>query len=128
MADDRRKRRGIRGALTFLVALVFILLGLTKIVQLPFEVHALGYYGLPVWFVVLLGFYEVLGGLGVIFRPTAFFAAAGLSLEMVGAVVTFWLGGTPSLLVLAFVSFALTGFLTIASWPEVGRALRHAAA
>ena len=126
MAVTRPKRWAFRDYVVWTLATLFILLGATKVTQLPFEVNALGYYGFPVWFVFGLGIWEMLAGFGLLFRTTRFFAAGGLLLEMVAAGVTFVVAQTASLVVLPLATAAVLVMLLIRGYRELRGVTREA--
>jgi len=127
MAVTRPKRWAFRDYVIWTVSALFILLGATKVTQLPFEVNALGYYGFPVWFVFGLGIWEILAGFGLLFRTTRFFAAGGLLIEMVAAGVTFLAAQTASLVVLPLATAAVLVMLFIRGYREQRRLAREGA-
>lgn len=72
---------------TLLVAL-FLFAGVTKLVS-PDKVKPMFVqFGYAPWFATFIGICEVCGAIGLLIRPLAALAAAGLSVIMVGAVYT----------------------------------------
>lgn len=71
-----------------ILAVIFLLSGAAKLAGLDFEIQAFARWGYPVWFMYLVGVIEVSGAAMLMIRPLRALAAAGLSLFMVGPIVT----------------------------------------
>ena len=74
--------------LTYLLALVFLLSGVTKLAGLEFEIRAFERWGYPLWFMYLSGAIEVAGAIGLLLPRLSALMAVGLALFMTGAVGT----------------------------------------
>lgn len=114
-----------------LLAVVFLMSGVMKLTTPPEVMAAQMALPLPIWFVSFIGVCEVLGGLGLVFpgllrirTELTAMAAAGLTVIMVGAVVTTLLGGlgfamaSMPLAVLLLVAFVAFGRTRLAPLPE----------
>ena len=71
-----------------ILAVIFLLSGAAKLAGLDFEIQAFERWGYPVWFMYLVGVIEVSGAVVLMIRPLRALAAAGLSLFMIGPIVT----------------------------------------
>lgn len=124
-----------------LLAVVFLMSGVTKLITPPEVMAAQMALPLPTWFVSFIGVCEVLGALGLVLpgllriRPELTpLAAAGLTVLMTGAVVTTLLGGLGlamailPLVVLVLVAVVAFGRARLAPLPEArgGRRMRLA--
>ena len=93
--------------LSGLVALAFVFVGSGKLAGTAAMVELFDKVGVGPWFRYLTGLLEVAGGIGLLIPRYAFYAAALLSIVMIGAVFTHVsiIGGSPapaaSLLVLS---------------------------
>src|SRR5262245_2752604 len=74
--------------LRWLLALLFVAGGVTKLVGVESAVAGFEHFGYPPWFRLLIGALETLGGIGLLLPAVARPAAAGLVGIMIGAVWT----------------------------------------
>jgi uncharacterized membrane protein YphA (DoxX/SURF4 family) len=81
-------RKALIWTIRVVVAVVFVLAGVPKILGDQSWTHNFALWGYPTWFRVLVGWGEVLGALALIQHKTVLYAAAGLMMVMVGATVT----------------------------------------
>ena len=96
--------------IVMLLAVIFLLSGGAKLAGLEFEIEAFQRWGYPIWFMYLIGSIEVAGVIGLLFRQVSALAAAGLTLMMIGAVMTHVLHAEWGMLVAAAV------ILTLSAW------------
>lgn len=71
--------------LIVLASLAFVSAGIGKLAGVEMLHSSFAAMGLPVWFGYFIGAAEVAGGLGLYWRKTSAWAAAGLFIIMVGA-------------------------------------------
>lgn len=120
-----------------LLAVVFLFSGVMKLITPPEVMAAQMALPLPIWFVSFIGVCEVLGGLGLVLpgllrirTELTPLAAYGLTIIMVGAVVTTLLGGLGIVMaalpavVLVLVAAVAVGRGRLAPLPE-SRGARH---
>jgi len=74
--------------LAYLLALVFLLSGATKMAGMEFEIQAFEHWGYPTWFMYLSGVVEIAGAIGLLIPRISALTAACLALFMSGAVGT----------------------------------------
>ncbi len=86
-APSGRRRMIIIWIVTVLLLLGFGGAGLAKVMGAEPMVQALASYGLPTWFITLLGVGEVVGAIGLLVRPVSSLAALGLAAIAFGAIV-----------------------------------------
>lgn len=74
--------------LIVLLGLAFVWSGIMKLTDLG-GVSSAGFIqaGLPLWFMYFIGVCEIAGGIGLFFKRTSVWAAYGLIIIMVGAIV-----------------------------------------
>ncbi len=121
-----------------LLAAVFLMSGLSKLLTPPEVMAAQMALPLPIWFIQFIGACEVLGALGLVLPGLLHIrtgltplAAAGLTIIMVGAVVTTLLGGygiavaLMPLVVLVLVAFVAYGRTRLAPLPDGPRRSRR---
>ncbi len=87
MAPSRRKRTIIIWIETVPPFLFFGGAGLAKVMGAEPMVQNFASYGLPTWFITLLGVGEVVGAIGLLVRPVSSLAALGLAAIAFGAIV-----------------------------------------
>jgi putative oxidoreductase len=74
---------------SILLAAIFASAGLAKLLIIPDKVKPIFVqYGYAPWFATVIGICEVLGAIGLLVPRVAAFAAAGLSIIMIGAFFT----------------------------------------
>lgn len=73
--------------LTVVVSILFIAAATSKLLSQPEAIAGFTIAGLPLWFFYFIGVVELLGVIGLWIKKTAVWAAAGLSIIMIGAVV-----------------------------------------
>ncbi len=86
-APSGRRRMIIIWIVTVLLLLGFGGAGLTKVMGAEGMLQSLASYGLPTWFITLLGVGEVVGAIGLLVRPVSSLAALGLAAIAFGAIV-----------------------------------------
>ncbi len=86
-APAARGRMIIIWIVTVLLLLGFGGAGLAKVMGAEPMVQPLASYGLPMWFITLLGVGEVVGAIGLLVRPVSSLAALGLAAIAFGAIV-----------------------------------------
>jgi putative oxidoreductase len=99
--------------LQILMALAFVLIGVAKFAD-PSWARSFARWGYPDGFYMVIGALEVAGGLALLVPRLASYAAAMLSVIMIGASLTHWLHGemarvTPPLMYLAVVAVVGAG-------------------
>jgi putative oxidoreductase len=72
----------------YILAAIFILSGSAKLLGLDFEIEAFQRWQLPLTFMYIVGLLEVAGGAALVANILKKYAALGLSLLMIGALVT----------------------------------------
>ena len=100
-------------ALSVLVAAVFLLAGSTKLYGTEKMAVMLTKIGFGQWFRYLTGSLEIIGGIGLLTRRYAFYAALLLVPVMVGAVITHLavIGGNPAGAIVLLVLSATIAYL-----------------
>ncbi len=86
-APAGRRRTIIIWIVTVLLFLVFGSIGLAKVLGAEGMLQNLARYGLPTWFITLLGVGEVVGAIGLLVRQVSSLAALGLAVIAFGAIV-----------------------------------------
>ena len=100
-----------------ILALLFIASGATKLAGLAPHPEQFAHWGYPIWFMYVVGAWEVGGAVGLMVSPMAYFAALFLGVDMAGAVITNIRAGDGArmafplalLLLLAYVAYARRG-------------------
>ncbi len=92
MSDGLTVQSGRMRTIIIWIASVLLLLGfggagLAKVMGAEPMVQSLASYGLPTWFVTLLGVGEIVGAIGLLVRPMSSLAALGLTAIAFGAIV-----------------------------------------
>lgn len=107
-------------ALQFLAAYEFLRAGTAKLMSAPMMVHVFAAVGLGQWFRYLTGAIEVVCGIGLLIPVASGYAAAALSVVMIGAVAThlFILGAPPSL------PLSLLAAMLLVVWGRLWRKIR----
>jgi uncharacterized membrane protein YphA (DoxX/SURF4 family) len=83
------KRKNIAvWSLTIVLALLFLAAGAFKLTGAQEAIDNFHRWGYPDWFRVLTGVIEVAGAIGLLVPKASWFAAAGLSATMLGAIAT----------------------------------------
>ncbi|MBH0330374.1 membrane protein [Brevibacillus brevis] len=85
------------------LCLMFVSSGIYKLIGHPEATLAFQGFGFPPWFQFVIGLGEVLGGLGLLMKKYARYAAYTLAVIMLGATVTLLLHGDTSTLVIPLV-------------------------
>ena len=113
MERARATTAAVVWVLSVLLALVFISAGVPKIAGTDtFWLQAAAMHGFPGWMRILVGIFEIAGGVALLVRPLAIYGAIGLGILMIPAVATQAVSGEPGLLV-PIVLFVL---LMIVGW------------
>lgn len=74
-------------------ALFFIQTGIPKLLgteQMVDMIHELGY---PTWILIIIGLLEIIGGIALLIPKTIKYAACGLAIMMIGAVISHLMNG-----------------------------------
>lgn len=110
MAKKKKKTRWydyVFHLLAFVLAVVFIVIGGTKLIDYPSHVANFAKWNYPTWFMYVTGGVEVAGGILLILPITRYYGATLIVFTMIGAILThiragewFFLG-TPILLLIA---------------------------
>ncbi len=92
MSDGLTAPSGRMRTIIIWIASVSLLLGfggagLAKVMGAEPMVQSLASYGLPTWFMTLLGVGEIMGAIGLLVRPVSSLAALGLAAIAFGAIV-----------------------------------------
>ncbi|MFC8686174.1 DoxX family protein [Brevibacillus porteri] len=85
------------------LCLMFLSAGMSKLIGDPEASLAFQAFGFPHWFQVVIGLGEVLGGLGLLIKKYARYAAYTLAVIMLGATITLLLHGDTTTVVIPFV-------------------------
>ena len=108
-----RRRTITIWVLTILVAIAFAGAGLQKITQAEAMVTAFNGFGLPLWFMTLVGIAEIVGAIGLLLPPIAFVAGLGLMGIGGGAFITHMASGDSiGMAIPAIVVFVLSVIVT----------------
>ena len=109
---SKGRRISVTG-LSVLVAAVFLLAGTTKLYGTEKMVEMFTKIGFGQWFRYLTGSLEIIGGIGLLTRRYAFYAALLLVPVMVGAVITHLavIGGNPAAAIVLLVLSATIAYL-----------------
>ena len=81
-----KARNIITWIITLMLALMFIGAGFAKVSMMQDMVQSFTLFGLPVWFMYVIGSLEIIGGLMLLVPATTGTAAFGLTIIMVGAI------------------------------------------
>ncbi len=111
------RARGTTGVvvwvLSVLLALIFIFAGVPKIVGgQTFLLQAAAMHGFPSWMRVVVGVFEVLGGLALLIPGLAIYGSIGLGILMIPAAITQAMSGESGL----YIPFILFILLMIVGW------------
>ncbi|MFG0217144.1 DoxX family protein [Brevibacillus porteri] len=85
------------------LCLMFLSAGIYKLIGDPEASLAFQAFGFPHWFQVVIGLGEVLGGLGLLMKKYARYAAYTLAVIMLGATITLLLHGDTTTVAIPFV-------------------------
>ena len=105
--------------LQVLLALLFAMAGVVKVIGDPATVEMFATIGIGQWFRYLVGVLEIAGAVGVLIPRLSGLAALGLVCLMVGATLTnvFVLGASP---LLTIVLLLVGAFVAWGRWPRTG--------
>ena len=95
-----------------IVIAVFLFEGITKLTSVEFQVAGFIRWGYPAWLRYLIGVCELLGAVGMMTRLRNW-AAAGLTIILLGAIYTHISRGEPQMMGLAVVTVILIIVSTI---------------
>src|SRR5262249_35756548 len=85
---DMTSRSGITALFAAVLGLTMIAIGTTKLIGMAFQVAGFAGWGLPPWFRMLVGTFEVVGGLLLAIPLTSPLGCVILSTIMIGAIWT----------------------------------------
>ncbi len=71
-----------------LLALLYLFAGATKLAGQQMHVEQFAHWAYPVWFMYVVGAWEVVGAIGLVIPQSAFYAAVFMAIDMAGAVYT----------------------------------------
>lgn len=94
-----------------ILTIIFFMSGAAKLASLDFELQAFERWGYPLWFMYLVGFIEVSGAVVLLIKPLRASAAAGLSLFMLGPIVTHVLHAEWGMMGVALVLMLFAGWI-----------------
>jgi uncharacterized membrane protein YphA (DoxX/SURF4 family) len=97
---------------------VFVNAGWPKFSDSSGWARAFAHWGFPVWFRILVGLVEVLGGVLLLLPQTAVYAAASLAAVMLGAMGTHVADGDPVAVYHEALPLALLGVVIYLRWRE----------
>ena len=111
------RARGTTGVvvwgLSVFLALIFIFAGVPKIIGgQTFLLQAAAMHGFPSWMRILVGVFEVVGGLALLVPGLAIYGAIGLGILMIPAAITQAMSGESGL----YVPFILFVLLLVVAW------------
>jgi uncharacterized membrane protein YphA (DoxX/SURF4 family) len=115
-------KRMIMWVLQILVGVLFILQGYLKLSGKPEVVENFQRWGYQDWFLTLIGTLEILGGLGLLVKMTARWAASGLALLMLGAAWTHISNSEGAATVVPLIVLVLLLVVACLRWPKSRRA------
>ncbi len=104
-----------------LLAIVFLLAGVTKLFGVNIGYEAAAMHGFPDWIRIVTGVVEILGAVALLMRPVSAFAAIALALLMIPAYVTQRLSGQSGIIVPIIVFLALL----FVAWGREPERVRH---
>jgi putative oxidoreductase len=102
--------------LLVIVTLVFLMASVPKLLAEPQAAAGFAVAGLPVWFMYLIGILEIVGLIGLWIPSFMDFAVIGLSIILIGAIVT-----TAAFMSVPFALFPLAVFLMLLGIAYLGR-------
>ena len=114
-------------AVSVLMAIAFLAAGLFKLSGAEMMAGNFERYGYPLWFMYFVGLAEVAGAIGLFVQRTAFYAAVGLGILMLGAVGTHLLNDPFGQAVPAIVLLILAGIAAYIN-REMGKSAEPASA
>lgn len=103
-------------ALSYILAVIFILSGGAKVAGLEFEIVAFERWGYHLWFMYFIGIAEVVGGVALAANILRKYAAPALAALMVGAIATHVHHGEWPMLLVALTIFTLSVILSLSLW------------
>ena len=104
--------------ITILLSLLFVGAGIPQVGAVDFVAQRFQeVWGYPDWFRMMIGGLEFVGGIFLIIPQTAFWAALGLSVIMLGAIYTHVALGDPAFAPIPFVVLVLLGVVAYARRP-----------
>jgi putative oxidoreductase len=113
MDRARATTAAVAWVLSVLLALVFISAGIAKIAGAEtFWLQAAAMHGFPAWMRVLVGIFEIAGGIALLVPALAIYGAIGLGILMIPAAITQAVSGQPGL----YVPIVLFVLLMIVGW------------
>ena len=95
MNDVDRPARIATLVLSGLLALLYVVAGVPKLIGVESAVTGFEKLGYGAWFRLLIGVIEVGGGIGLLIPRVAFYAAGALGVVMIGAAYTITVHGEP---------------------------------
>ncbi len=78
----------ITWVLSSILAILFVLAGVPKIMQMESIIQMFTVWGYPAWFALTIGVVEVIGGISLLIPRISFYSAIMLVIVMVGASYT----------------------------------------
>ncbi len=106
-----KTRNNITWALTILTAVLFMLVGFSKVTGQQALVEAFAAFGLPDWFRILIGSLEIMGGLLLLIPAFTGMSSFGLSAIMLGAMFCHVMFESIAASVPAFIIFCVLTYL-----------------
>jgi putative oxidoreductase len=106
--------------LSALLAGVYVLAGVPKLIGVVEAVEGFARAGLPGWFRVLIGAIEIGCGIGLLIPHAAFYAAGILGVIMIGAVFTSVRTGEYGFVVVSIICLVLLGVAAYLHRPQAG--------
>jgi uncharacterized membrane protein YphA (DoxX/SURF4 family) len=110
-------------AISVLLALFFVAMGLPKMLGLGGWAGRFAAWGYPPWFVVLVGVGEIGGAVMLLIPPLARAGAAGLSVIMLGAVATHLRYGEFVRVIIPLILLTLLMVIAWGHWAKFRRGL-----
>jgi putative oxidoreductase len=92
--------------------------GTSKVLGVDRMVQSFTNYGLPLWFMTFIGLCEVAGAVGLLLRGLSAWAAIGLSIIMIGAIVVHLRYDSPVLALPATVLLLLMIYVARQRWSD----------
>lgn len=117
-AEDAQPSQTGFAPATWVLAALYIVMGLPKLGSLSTAVHQFHHWGYPETFMYVIGILEFLGAIGLLLPKIRFLAAVGLSVIMAGAIYTHIAFDPAGYVALPTVSLALLVFVGYISYRD----------
>ncbi|MBX4198189.1 DoxX family protein [Candidatus Parcubacteria bacterium] len=107
--------------ITWVLFLIFIIEGISKLVGVPFQVQGFENWGYPLWFMYTIGVLETAGAIGLLILRLSLLANIGLLGLMVGAFYTHISKGDPFYFMIAAIIASILLITRLIIWKKMRR-------